>query len=498
MRGVVRIASPDTLETDSISDLKFIFESRDDRAYHIRSVYLSPTWDLMDRSRHIVDKTVFPETKKIIDVGQTHFPPALGGKQGYRIGFEVSPYLEGEMEYEVVWAGPVRKSISNSTPIESVIHIPKDRTVATEIQEVLALWGFQATTVNGAKEGLDHIRGSDPSCFFGVLSHGSNEATVNSVENMAAAAVEEGVWPLIFTDNQSHAEHLSQEAIVVECDMSNCRDIERESSLALHTVRFSVEGGFSSLLFDRFTGELKQTVESTTIAGRAALRRVIETLALDAILRESGGYKEVDEFLRIPSNEFTGHSEDSSRGRVDLTHLANSDPQVLDICLFYQDDPIWYEDQWYEEYEQARNQAFTRVVEEDLLPESYGRFSLHWSKDISAFTIHNSLDDTEKVYESGQVKKLEVEVPKKGSYAIVPENGVISWISFDQPFSGIYEESSNRQIGGNILKIFEDSGKVESITVGCPTENKTLNSSIREFITDKDQWGLTGRTWYRD
>lgn len=242
MQATVTILRPDSLRPDSTTDVSLRIESGEETAYHIDSVRLSPTWDPGAEREFPLDRTLFPGTDRYVGLDGIAVPPAIGGRQGFSVGFEVSHYLDDGTNYYLVRTEPLRLPVVDAPALEAVAYVPGDETAADPISTVLTNWGIEIGERHADASDVERRLRSpgDTAVFVAVVG----DPTAPELGELVSVALDNEVWPLVFHDAPGEFEHPRLgESFVFAVGRATEADVEAAVAATLRTVRHVETGG---------------------------------------------------------------------------------------------------------------------------------------------------------------------------------------------------------------------------------------------------------------
>jgi outer membrane protein assembly factor BamB len=317
-RATMGLGGPSSLSPDSTVEFIIQYANRNDTVTHrLRTITISPTWDLSQEQTHDLNQSVPARTKQNVLRTPLETPPGLGGRHGAHVSFEVEVIIEDGDVYSDHrhTADPLTVPVTDARQFRAVACSAGDGEFPGPVRRVIQQWGFDiyaAEDVQDVKVRLAEFNDL-PTLFVGVVpTSGDDEEGRQRVSNAAWAADERATLSIIFADQGVSLPELPPETAVFQCQLADQRELLRVTGPELLVERRALETGKPS--------QLREVLRQGVSVAKQEPKEILRALAYGTLLTAVGATPQaILDAIEVPDELWT-------ESRPEPTRASNSWP----------------------------------------------------------------------------------------------------------------------------------------------------------------------------
>lgn len=156
IRWTTELLHPTELEAGSIAEVVFRYSNQNEYDHRIRSVVIAPSWDLTQEIEvSITDGLVVPsKEEKCLPATKIEIPSEIGGRQGFRVVFELSEYTKNNnYSFKTRWDGSIsRVEVRDANEYRPLLCVSGGDEDVSVIRELIYNWGFDVQEVHNQQD----------------------------------------------------------------------------------------------------------------------------------------------------------------------------------------------------------------------------------------------------------------------------------------------------------------------------------------------------------
>lgn len=286
IQWTAELLQPTELEPNSTVDIVVHYNNQNEYDHHLRTVLLSPTWDLtqeFESSDPVNIEVPSGETKRLPAI-EAAIPQGIGGKQGFRVGVEVRR-LQGDhsSEYQEEWNDTVfRLPVSDFDKYRPILCVSGNDEGDTTLRRLIHNWGFDVQEVYEQENVITAFKENEdtPIAVFGAVFPGNDDSSSRHLLSSAVStALSSDTVAIVFKHTNADLPSLPDECIIIDFDPSDELRLEKESGPLLLGVRSLEETGQMS----NFVRWMKKAVEKGVNKPKELLNDWVNQVILSAI-----------------------------------------------------------------------------------------------------------------------------------------------------------------------------------------------------------------------
>lgn len=237
IRWTTELLHPTELEAGSIAEVVFRYSNQNEYDHRIRSVVIAPSWDLTQEIEvSITDGLVVPsKEEKCLPATKIEIPSEIGGRQGFRVGFELSEYTKNNnYSFKTRWDGSIsRVEVRDANEYRPLLCVSGGDEDVSVIRELIYNWGFDVQEVHNQQDVVGYFNKNEdkPIAAFGAAFPNDNDSSSRPLLNTTVSvALSYDVIAVVFKHASADLPDLPDTCVIIEFDPTDELDLEIQSS----------------------------------------------------------------------------------------------------------------------------------------------------------------------------------------------------------------------------------------------------------------------------
>jgi len=232
----------DQIEAGKKCSVGFQYKNETSDCYHyIRSVTVSPSWNIDENKRYSIDVLVPPGVEEKITDIQIEVPSMVGGRQGFEYSIEIGQGRDPQsIEFEHVGPNTIyRSEVYGSKRYSALLCATDNGATRSIVQEFLQNYGFDIHVAANRKEAIERIKKSEtkPLCCAGVVTPENEDDIEPFLISATSAAMTQDLIPSVFVHTDAETPNIPENVAVFRIDPTNEPAIENKAIQHLINIR---------------------------------------------------------------------------------------------------------------------------------------------------------------------------------------------------------------------------------------------------------------------